>query len=387
MNQYRRVWAEIDLDAVRHNILEMKRHISNQTKLAAVVKADAYGHGAVWVAKALEDLADYFAVAVIEEGIELRNHGITKPILIMGYTSPMEYDALLQYEIIPTIYCLEDACKLSEEASKQGKTVKIHIKIDTGMERIGFQPVKESVEAILEIAKLPNLMIEGMFTHFAKADETNKDALKQQMQLFLQMKQWMQEHKITIPIYHAANSATIMEEGDLHLDMVRSGITTYGLYPSDEVHRNTADLIPAMSLKSHVVHVKTVEAGVGIGYGWTYVTTQPTTVATVSVGYADGYKRALSNQAEVLIRGTRVPVIGRVCMDQIMVDVTSLAKVCVGDVVTLFGTDGEASIPVEEIADMACSFNYEFVCGLTRRVERVVRMHNEIIDCKNYLFD
>ena len=387
MNQYRRVWAEIDLDAIRHNILEMKRHIRNQTKLAAVVKADAYGHGAVWVAKALEDLADYFAVAVIEEGIELRNHGIKKPILIMGYTSPMEYAALLQYEIIPTIYCFEDACKLSEEASKQGKTVKLHIKIDTGMERIGFPAVKESVEAIVEIAKLPNLIIEGMFTHFAKADETNKDAMKQQMRLFLQMKQWMQEHKISIPIYHAANSATIMEEGDLHLDMVRSGITTYGLYPSDEVHRSTADLIPAMSLKSHVVHVKTVEAGVGIGYGWTYVTTQPTTVATVSVGYADGYKRALSNQAEVLIRGTRVPVIGRVCMDQIMVDVTSLAEVCVGDVVTLFGTDGEASIPVEEIADMACSFNYEFVCGLTRRVERVVRMHNEILDCKNYLFD
>ncbi|MBR1567945.1 MAG: alanine racemase [Lachnospiraceae bacterium] len=383
--KYYNIQANVDLDAIRHNILEMRKHIRPQTKLLAVIKADGYGHGAVAVAKALNDLADYYAVARLGEATELRRYGIIKPILILGYSAPEEYQELIEQDITITVFRLEDARRLSEAAGKLGKTAKIHIKIDTGMSRIGYMCDLEAVEEIKQIAKLPNLNMEGIFTHFAKADEANKDAFHGQLLRFRSMLDALEREGITFAIRHAANSAAIMEEGDLGLDMVRSGISTYGLYPSDEVDPSSADLIPAMSLTSKISHIKTLAKGIGIGYGWTYTTEKETVVATIPVGYADGYKRALSNQGRVLIRGQYAKILGRVCMDQIMVDVTEIPDAAVGDTVTLFGQDGEASIPVEEIANMSESFNYEFVCGIASRVPRIYTMNGKYVGELNYL--
>lgn len=383
--KYYNIQANVDLDAIRHNILEMRKHIRPQTKLLAVIKADGYGHGAVAVAKALNDLADYYAVARLGEATELRRYGIIKPILILGYSAPEEYQELIEQDITITVFRLEDARRLSEAAGKLGKTAKIHIKIDTGMSRIGYMCDLDAVEEIKQIAKLPNLNMEGIFTHFAKADEANKDAFHGQLLRFRSMLDALEREGITFAIRHAANSAAIMEEGDLGLDMVRSGISTYGLYPSDEVDPSSADLIPAMSLTSKISHIKTLAKGIGIGYGWTYTTEKETVVATIPVGYADGYKRALSNQGRVLIRGQYAKILGRVCMDQIMVDVTEIPDAAVGDTVTLFGQDGEASIPVEEIANMSESFNYEFVCGIASRVPRIYTMNGKYVGELNYL--
>lgn len=383
--KYYNIQANVDLDAVRHNILEMRKHIRPQTKLLAVIKADGYGHGAVAVAKALNDLSDYYAVARLGEAAELRRYGITKPILILGYSAPEEYRELIEQDITITVFRLEDARSISETAGKLGKTAKIHIKIDTGMSRIGYMCDLDAVEEIKQIAKLPNLNMEGIFTHFAKADEANKDAFHGQLLRFRSMLDALEREGITFAIRHAANSAAIMEEGDLGLDMVRSGISTYGLYPSDEVDPSSADLIPAMSLTSKISHIKTLAKGIGIGYGWTYTTEKETVVATIPVGYADGYKRALSNRGRVLIRGQYAKILGRVCMDQIMVDVTEIPDAAVGDTVTLFGHDGEASIPVEEIANMSESFNYEFVCGIASRVPRIYTMNGKYVGELNYL--
>ncbi|MBR1568305.1 MAG: alanine racemase [Lachnospiraceae bacterium] len=383
--KYYNIQANVDLDAIRHNILEMRKHIRPQTKLLAVIKADGYGHGAVAVAKALNDLSDYYAVARLGEAAELRRYGITKPILILGYSAPEEYQELIEQDITITVFRLEDARSISEIAGKLGKTAKIHIKIDTGMSRIGYMCDLDAVEEIKQIAKLPNLNMEGIFTHFAKADEANKDAFHGQLLRFRSMLDALEREGITFAIRHAANSAAIMEEGDLGLDMVRSGISTYGLYPSDEVDPSSADLIPAMSLTSKISHIKTLAKGIGIGYGWTYTTEKETVVATIPVGYADGYKRALSNRGRVLIRGQYAKILGRVCMDQIMVDVTDIPDAAVGDTVTLFGHDGEVSIPVEEIANMSESFNYEFVCGIASRVPRIYTMNGKYVGELNYL--
>ncbi len=384
MNYYN-VQADVDLDAIRHNILEMKKHIRQTTKLLAIIKADGYGHGAIAVAKALDDLTDYYAVAHTPEAVELRRYGIDKPILILGYCAPEEFETLLTHQVTVNIFRLEDAQKLSEVAARMNQTAKVHIKIDTGMNRIGFPCNREAIETICKIAALPNLYLEGIFTHFAKADEKNKDAFEQQVNQFRYMLGSLEAEGVTFPIRHAANSATIMEVGDLELDMVRSGISTYGLYPSDEVEKTSADLKPAMALRSRITYLKTVPAGAGIGYGWTYITEREMKVATIPVGYADGYKRALSNQGKVLIHGKSAPIVGRVCMDQFMVDVSEIPDVAIGDVVTLFGTDGEERIPVEELADASASFNYEFVCGLTRRIPRVFYRDGKEIGRLDYL--
>lgn len=383
--KYYNVQAEVDLDAIRHNIIEMKKHIRKTTKLLAVIKADAYGHGAVAVARALEDLADYFAVAHAPEAVELRRYGIQTPILILGYCAPEEYETLLKHNITINLFRLEDAEELSKLAVANKQTAKVHIKIDTGMNRIGFPCNREAIDSIRRIATLPGLELEGIFTHFAKADEKNKEAFEQQLNQFRYMLGSLEAEGITVPIRHAANSAAIMECGDLDLDMVRSGISTYGLYPSEEVDKMQAELIPAMALRSRISHLKTVPSGSGIGYGWTYVTERETKVATIPVGYADGYKRALSNQGRVLIHGYSAPIIGRICMDQFMVDVTHIPEVKVGDTVTLFGRDGEEWIPVEELADASASFNYEFVCGLTRRIPRIFTWKGKKAGTLDYL--
>lgn len=383
MNQYYRVHAVIDLDAICHNINEVKRVIGPEVKVMPVIKADGYGHGAVPIAKELNKIGvDAFAVAILEEGITLRNHGIKQPIVILGYTSEYQYSSLIQYEIEPTVFCYEMAESLSKIASALGKDAKVHIKLDTGMNRIGFKPTKESLEIVKKISELPNIKIEGIFTHFACADEADKTSASKQKAEFDKFIGWLLEEGIDIPVKHVSNSAAIIDMDSWRMDMVRSGIITYGLYPSEEVAKNVLDLRPAMELKTHIVHVKEIEAGEGISYNHTFVTKRKTKVATIPVGYADGYPRALSSKGRVLIRGQYAPIIGRICMDQFMVDVTDIEGVSVMDDVTLIGTDGEHQIPVEEIANITGTINYEIVCDISKRVPRVYIRNGEMKEMK-----
>ena len=371
LEKYLRAYAEIDLGAIRHNIALVRNNIGKDVRLCAVIKADAYGHGAVEVGRCLADMADYYAVATVDEAVELREAGITLPILILSYVSPANYDAVVRYDVTQTVYSTGTAALLGQAAVAQGKTAKVHVALDTGMSRIGFPVTEQSADAIAAIGRMPGLELEGMFTHFSCADLTDKAYSVQQMERFDRMCEWLDARGVVIPIKHMCNSAGIMEFDSHRFQMVRSGIITYGLYPSEEVDKAALALRPAMSFRSHVVHIHTAEPGIGVGYGATYVTDRLTRIATVSVGYADGYPRALSGKGRVLIHGQLAPVLGRVCMDQIMVDISHIEGVQPEDVVTLFGRDGDAFIPVEEPADMAASFNYEFVCSLSRRVTRV----------------
>ncbi len=370
---YYRVQANVDLGAIRHNLLEIRKKVSSDTKIMAIIKADAYGHGAVPLAKAIGESSsvDAYGVAIIEEAVELREAGITIPILILGFTPKEQYDLVVDYDIAQTVFQYDMAAALSEEAKRQGKTAKIHIKLDTGMTRIGYSDKKESIEEIKRIAELPNLMIEGLFSHFACADETDKTSANKQLQRYMDFNRLLEEEKIFIPVKHIANSAGIIEFPEANYNMVRCGIATYGIYPSDEVNQADIKLIPAMELKSHVIYVKDVEAGVGVSYGATYVTNKKTRIATIPVGYADGYSRNLSNQGKVIIHGQYAPIIGRICMDQFMVDVTDIKDVKQGDIVTLLGRDGEAYISAEELSEWSHSFAYELVCNVGKRIPRV----------------
>ena len=316
-------------------------------------------------------MVDYFGVATLEEAIELRECGITLPILVLGYTSPSQYADLLKYEIAQTIYSLDTAQKLSEEAVIQKKKAVVHIAVDTGMTRIGFQAEESDADQIAEIKGLPNIELEGLYTHFSCADEQDKTYCDMQMVKYDDMIQMLKERGIIIPIKHVCNSAGIMEFDNHRFDMVRSGIVTYGIYPSEEVEKNL-NLRAALQWKSHVIHVKDVKPGLGVSYGATYVTHKPTTrIATISIGYADGYPRALSSKGRVLIHGQYAPILGRVCMDQLMVEVSDIPDVQVEDIVTLVGTDGERTIPIEEVADPAARFNYEMLCNISKRVPRI----------------
>lgn len=373
MKNYPRVHADIDLDSVCHNMEEMRRLIHPHTKLMAVIKTDGYGHGAVPIARELEPL-DYvygYAVAAEEEGLALRTAGIKKPILILGYTFPEQYEALLQAQITPAVFTLEAAELLSETAGRLHVTARIHIKLDTGMGRVGFLVSEESADLIARIAKLPHIIMEGMFTHFARADERDKTSANRQLAEFLRMGEMLEERGVHIPLKHCSNSAGILDLPEANLDLVRAGITLYGLHPSEEVHLERMDMRPVLSLKSRVAHVKTLPAGYGISYGSTYVTREERRIATIPVGYGDGYARGLSNKGDVLIRGRRAPICGRVCMDQFMVDVTDIPGVCVGDEVTLVGADGKDHITLEELGEKSGRFNYEFACDLGKRIPRV----------------
>lgn len=370
MRQYDRTYAAIDLQAIRHNINEVRKQIQNKTKIMAVVKADAYGHGAVPVAKALEDRVDAYGVALIEEAIELRNAGIDKSILILGHTGEEWYDELVKHQISQTVYTLEMAEKLSKRAEVQGKKVPVHIKLDTGMGRIGFAPTERSLDEVQQIAGLPGLVIEGIFTHFARADEKTIEPAREPFSRYMDFVSRLEKRGIEIPIKHVSNSASILSFPEANLDMVRSGILTYGLYPSEEVPREKLSLRPAMEWKALISYVKDVEPGTSISYGGTFMAEHPMRVATVPIGYADGMKRDLSGKGRVLVHGEYAPILGRVCMDQFMIDVTEIPEVKMGDIVTIFGKDGDRRIPVEEIAAMSHSFNYEFVCSVTNRVPR-----------------
>ena len=373
MTDFSRVYAAIDLDAAVHNIEEMHALTGPDTKLMAVIKTDGYGHGAIPIARELEGL-DYvygFGVATAEEGFALRADGRKKPVLILGASFPEQYEAILHADIRPSVFSYEAAEQLSTAAGKTGTTARVHIKVDTGMGRIGFAPTMESVDEISRIAELPHMLIEGIFTHFARADETDKTSAEKQLNLFLQMTEELRVRRIDIPVRHCSNSAGILDLPQANLDVVRAGITLYGLHPSREVHLERMDMRPVLSLKSRIVHVKRVPAGSAISYGGTYVTEKEECIATIPVGYGDGYARSLSGRGEVLIHGRRAPIRGRVCMDQLMVDVTHIPQAKVGDVVTLIGTDKKECITMEELGEKSGRFNYEFACDLGKRIPRV----------------
>lgn len=371
MERYLRVQATIDLDAIKKNVQEVQKVVDDGTKVMAIIKADGYGHGSVQCADALTKIGvDAFGVAIVEEAIVLREHGVKQPILILGYTAKEQMDLLLEYDITQTVFKLDMAKELSKRAVALNKTAKIHIKVETGMNRIGFKICKESISTIKQISELPNIEITGAFTHFAKADEFDKTSALKQLDKYTNFVKELEQNGISIPTKHVSNSAAIIEFPHARFDMVRSGIMTYGLYPSEEVSKEFP-LYPAMSLKSHIVYIKELEAGEGISYGHIFVTKRKSKIATIPVGYADGYPRALSSKGRVLVRGQYAPIVGRVCMDQFMIDVTDIEGVSELDEVTLVGTDGDNRISVEEVANMAGSFNYEFVCGISKRVPRV----------------
>ncbi len=368
--EYHRSFVRVDLSAIRSNFDALKGILAPETKTMAIVKANAYGHGSVRVAKELESSADYFAVAALEEAMELRENGIKTPILILAYTSPSQYEDLINNDIITTIYSLDEAKMLSQTAERLGKKAVIHIAVDTGMGRIGFCDNEESVGIIEVISGLPFVEIEGVFTHFACADISDKTSALYQKERFDNFISMLESRNINIPIKHASNSAAIIDL-DCRYDMVRMGISLYGLYPSDEVTADRIKLTPAMEVVSHVIHIKDVEPGIGISYGHTYVTTEKRRIATVCIGYADGFNRAFSNKGYVLINGKKAPITGRVCMDQIMVDITDIDDVCVGDDVIIMGESCGAIITAEELGEMCGSFNYEVICTFMPRVTRV----------------
>ena len=372
MEKNNRVKAVISLDAVEQNFRVMRKNIAEDTKMIAVVKADAYGHGAVPIAHLIEN-HDYiwgFAAATAEEAVHLRQAGITKPILILGIVFDEYFPELVQYDIRPAVCEYDEAKKLSDEAVLQNKTVHIHIALDTGMTRIGYADIPESVEEIKKIAELPNLEIEGMFTHFARADEYDRSPAMVQLERYQDFSKRVEEAGVDIPLHHCSNSAGIIRVPEANLSIVRAGITIYGIYPSSEVERDIVKLAPVMELKSHITYVKDVPAGAAISYGGTYVADKKRRVATIPVGYADGYPRQLSNKGWVLIHGKKAPILGRVCMDQFMADVTEIDNVKKGDEVTLLGRDGDEFISIEEMGDLCGRFSYEFACDISPRVPR-----------------
>ena len=389
MKRYSRVYASVNLDAAIENMEAMHRLLKKDTSMFAVIKTDGYGHGATELARVLEPLPYLhgFCVATVEEGVILRNHGIKKPILILGFAFPDEYEIIVEQKLEPAVFTYDMAVALSEAATKKNQDVAIHIAVDTGMSRIGYQVEKENAGEIAQISKLPHIIMEGIFTHFARADEKDKTGAHKQLELFQKMIAMCKEEGVIFHHAHCSNSAGIIDLPEANMDIVRAGITLYGMYQSDEVEKERVPLKPAMELISHVAHVKWLTEGKPVSYGGTYVTTRPTKVATIPVGYGDGYPRTLSNKGSVLIQGKRVPILGRVCMDQFMVDVTDVPDVVVGTEVTLLGRDGDEIITAEEIGDLSGRFNYEFVCCLGKRIPRIYFENNKEVEQKDYFQD
>ena len=377
-------YVKIDLDVIEANFNAIREKAG--VDVMAVVKADAYGHGAIQVTRLLQDKCAFFGVSSILEAIELRQAGIYNPILILGHTPVSAFPVLVQAEIRPTIYHYDAALALSKAAMAQGKTAAFHIAVDTGMSRIGFQATEESADICAQMAQLPNLHAEGLFSHFATADCADLSRSHAQAEKFDRFYEMLKERGVEGPIRHMDNSAGLMNF-DNHYHMVRSGIVTYGMYPSDEVDTKNLAIRPALQWISRITHLKTLPAGREISYGGTFVTTRETRVATVPVGYADGYRRSLSGKFYVLIRGKKAPILGRVCMDQMMVDVTDIPDVTPRDQVVLVGRSGDEEITMEQIAAAADSFNYEFVCGISRRVPRIYSRGGKTVHSVHYLLD
>ena len=377
-------YVRIDLDTIDANIDAIRSRVG--TDVMAVIKADAYGHGSIQVARLLQDKCSFFGVSSILEAMELRRAGLYNPILILGHTPVSAFPALIQAEIRPTIYNYADALALSRAAEKEGKETAFHFAVDTGMSRIGFQATEADADICAEIARLPYVYPEGLFSHFATADCADLTRSRAQAQLFDAFYDMLTSRGVHIPIRHMNNSAGLMNF-DNHYEMVRAGIVLYGMYPSSEVDPAALPIRPALQWLSRVTHVKTLPAGREISYGGTFVTQRQTRVATVPVGYADGYRRSLSGKFYVLIRGRKAPILGRVCMDQMMVDVTDIPDVVPGDRVVLVGRSGSEEITVETIAEAADSFNYEFICGISRRVPRIYSRRGKTVHSVHYLLD
>ena len=386
IDKYYRVYASVNLDNIYANMKELKENTANGTQMVAVIKTDGYGHGAVPVAKTVDDLVAAYAVATIDEALNLRRHNIDKPIYILGFIYEHRMKDAILNDVRMTVYDVEMAKQISKEASQMNKNAYVHIKIDTGMSRIGFATTDEAVADICEIAKLPNIVMEGIFTHFAASDSADKKVAIMQLESFNSFNEKLASNGIDIKIKHCSNSAGIIDMPMANMNEVRAGIALYGMYPSDEVNKRAVMLRPALELKSHVIFVKDVPAGVGVSYGSTFITDKPMKIATIPLGYGDGYPRNLSNKGYVLIKGVKCRILGRVCMDQFMVDVTDL-DVKKGDVVTLVGKDGDESITVEELAALAGTFNYEFVCNLGKRIPRVYYRDNKVVSTKDYYID
>ena len=383
-NKYYRVYAEINLDAIVKNVDNLMALTKENTGALAVVKADGYGHGDVAVAKAVAQKVTGYAVATLDEAVNLRENGVKKPILVLGYVDPYEFDILVSYEITATVFDVETAQLLADAARVQKKQAHCHIKVDTGMRRIGLEPDENGIAIVKQITALKELSADGIFTHFAASDETDKTSAEHQFKLFTDFTGRLEKEGIHFTYRHCANSAAVIDMPQVDLDMVRLGIAMYGMYPSDEVKKEKVELFPALDLKSHITMVKEIPAGEKVSYGGTFTTTRTTKLATVSVGYGDGYPRALSSKGYVLVRGQKAPIVGRVCMDQMMVDVTDIENVTRADIVTLIGKDGDAEITVEEIAALAGTSNYEFVCDLGKRIPRSYYLNGEYIgthDC------
>ncbi len=371
MKNYHRICAVINLGNIYHNISQIKKSFKEDVHIMPVIKADGYGHGAVQTAQVLEKCADSFAVAVIEEAKELRNAGITKPIMILGTLPTARYEEAVANDVIIPIYTVEMAKLLSNAAKSMNKIARTHIAVDTGMNRIGMKCDKSGIELIKKIMSYEGIEISGIFSHFATADYEDKTFSNVQWKRFNEFLKDLENEGIKIPCKHICNSAAILDMPHMAGNLVRPGIITYGLYPSDEVDKNAIDLRPAMELKSHISFVKEVKAGCGISYGGTNVSDKDRIIATVPVGYADGYPRLLSDKGRVIIRGEYAPIVGRICMDQFMVDVTHIDGVSIEDTVTLMGKDGDCYIGAEEIANHAMTINYEIICGIGKRVPRV----------------
>ncbi|HEY5575305.1 MAG TPA: alanine racemase [Clostridiaceae bacterium] len=382
---HRPVWEEVNLDNLAYNMKNIRARVKSK-EIFAVVKADAYGHGAVEVAPVLlENGATRLAVAVLTEGVELRKAGITCPIMILGYTPETLFGDILEYDLEPTLFGYEYAEKLSKAAAAVGKTVKIHIKVDTGMGRIGFLPNEESAAEAVKLSKLPNLEIEGVFSHFSTADELNKDYSNYQYKNYTWFLDKLVENGVKINIRDIDNSAAIMDLPETNLDGARPGIILYGYYPSDEVDKTVLDIKPVMTLKACVLHVKTLEEGEYIGYGRKFKTERKSVIGTLGIGYADGYTRMLSKKAKVIINGKFAPVVGNICMDQCMVDLTDVGDVNVGDEVILMGTDGNLKFDVDDIAPLLGTINYEVLCMIGRRVPRVYTKGGKVVKVKDLL--
>ena len=376
--------VKIDLDVISRNFDAVCKKAG--VPVMAIIKADAYGHGAIQVARLLEDKCSFFGVSSMLEAMELRQAGLHNPILILGHTPISAFPMAIAHGIRPAIFHWNDAVALSKAALESGLTARFHLAVDTGMSRLGFQATEESVEICEKIMALPGLEAEGLFSHFATADSADLDRSRKQAALFDWFDGELRKRGIHIPIRHMDNSAGLMNF-DNHYEMVRSGIVTYGMYPSEEVSPDLLKLEPALQFLSRVSHIKTLPAGREISYGGTYTTTKPTKVATVPVGYADGYRRQLSGKFYVLIRGRKAPILGRICMDQMLVDVTDIPDININDQVVRVGRSGDEVITMEQIAEAAGSFNYEFVCGISRRVPRIYTQGGKTVHSVHYLLD
>lgn len=387
MKNYSRVRARIDLDAVEYNLDMMKRNIMEETKMIGVIKADGYGHGASQIARYVMENKDYmwgYAVATLDEAVLLKESGIKKPVLVLGCIFPDQWDDMIRHDIRMTCYTLEMAEDVSKRAERLNKKAYIHIKLDTGMSRLGFQITEDSVQQICQAGALPNLVLEGMYSHFATADETDKTFAKKQLERYNWMKERLEDQQIKFQYYHCSNSAGIIDIKEANMDLVRAGISTYGLYPSAEVEKKNVPLKPVLELISHVAHVKWVDEGTPVSYGCTYTTKRKTKIATIPVGYGDGYPRSLSNKGYVLIHGKKAPILGRVCMDQFMVDVTEIEDIKFGDRVTLVGGNQGEELPVEILSNLSDRFNYEFVCDLGKRIPREFIRHGKVVEQMDY---